>query len=148
MTYFIFCFVEILIPLYLCSSDVFCQCIQTARNIYKIYTIFISINAPSLLVAPPPALPLQSSYFGVLHPSQQPAPLRFRDSKKRCVLVLPQSNTAYEKIRKSQQDKAIMVTNASAKIRDTLYNFFKFKVCFLYFKLFRHYTCWLARSRL
>ena len=29
-----------------------------------------------------------------------------------------------------------------------LYNFFRFKVCFQYFKLSRDYTCWQARSRL
>ena len=40
-------------------------------------------------MAPPSSLPLQSSYFGVLHPSQQPTPLRFRDSEKWCILVLP-----------------------------------------------------------
>ena len=54
-----------------------------------------------LIINPPPpppySEPLQSSYFGVLHPSQQPPALRFRVSEKRFVLVLPQSNTAYEK---------------------------------------------------
>ena len=50
-------------------------------------TVFIAINAPSLLIAP--SLPLQNSYFGVLHPCQQPTPLRFRDSEKWCILVLP-----------------------------------------------------------
>ena len=41
-------------------------------------TVFIRINAPSLLNTPHNSpLPLQRSYFGVLHPSQQPAPLRF-----------------------------------------------------------------------
>ena len=61
------------------------------------HTVFIHINAPSLLIALPSSLSLQISYVGVLHPSQQPTPLQFRDSEKRCVLVLPQSNTAYEK---------------------------------------------------
>ena len=43
-----------------------------------------------------------------------------------------------------------MITNAmkSAKIQDKLYNFFKFKVCFQYFKVSRQYTCWQARLRL
>ena len=103
--------------------------------------VFICTNAPSLLVPPPPCLPLQSSYFGVLHASQQPATLEFQDSEKRYVLVLPKSNTAYEKYRKSQQDKAIMITNAikSTKIRYKLDNFFKFMAIFQYFKLSRYY---------
>ena len=45
----------------------------------------LPINRPP----PPSSLPLQSSYFGVLHPSQQPTLLRFRDSEKWCILVLP-----------------------------------------------------------
>ena len=56
------------------------------------YKLPLPINRP-----PPSSQPLQSSYFGVLHPSQQPPALHFRDSEKRCVLVLPQLNTAYEK---------------------------------------------------
>ena len=42
-------------------------------------TVFILTNAPSLLIPPPSSLPLQSSYVGVLDPSQQPTPLQFRD---------------------------------------------------------------------
>ena len=61
---------------------------------YRIYPYKrpLPINSP-----PPSSQPLQSSYFGVLHPSQEPPALRFQDSEKRCVLVLPQSNTAYKK---------------------------------------------------
>ena len=60
-------------------------------------TVFIHTNASSLLIPTPPSQPFQGSYFGVLHLTQQPASLRFRDSKKRCVLELPQSNTTYVK---------------------------------------------------
>ena len=35
-----------------------------------------------------------------------------------------------------------------AKIQDKIYKFFKFKVCFQYFKLLRQYTYWQVRSRL
>ena len=59
------------------------------------YTVFIVINAPSLLIAPPPSsLPLQSSYFGVLHLSQQPTSWRFR---KMVRFSTSQANIAYEK---------------------------------------------------
>ena len=34
------------------------------------------------------------------------------------------------------------------KIRDKLYNFFKFKVCFQYFKFSCHYTCWQLASKI
>ena len=57
------------------------------KTTYRIYCNKrpLPINRPP----PPFSLPLQSSYFGVLHPSQQPTPLRFRDSQKWCILVLP-----------------------------------------------------------
>ena len=58
-------------------------------GIYRIYPYKcpLPINRP-----PTSSQPLQSSYFGVLHPSQQPPAFRFRESEKRCVLVFPQSN--------------------------------------------------------
>ena len=58
------------------------------KNAYRIFCIKrpLPINRPP---PPPSSLPLQSSYFGVLHPSQQPTLLRFRDSEKWCILVLP-----------------------------------------------------------
>ena len=63
---------------------------QTSEYNNIIYRIFcnkrpLPINRPP----PPSSLPLQSSYFGVLHPSQQPTLLRFWDSEKWCILVLP-----------------------------------------------------------
>ena len=59
-------------------------------------TVFMHTNTPSLLI-PPSSLYLRSSHLGVLYPSQQPTPLRFQESEKRCILVLPQSNNAEEK---------------------------------------------------
>ena len=46
---------------------------------------YLSVLTPPSLLVPPPLqrLPLQSSYFRVLHPSQQPPPLRFQDSEKK-----------------------------------------------------------------
>ena len=75
------------------SAEVCSPAILETCFSYDKVTVFFVINAPSLLIAPPPpppsSLPLQSSYFGVLHPSQQPTLLRFRDSEKWCILVLP-----------------------------------------------------------
>ena len=71
----------------------YCTLLTLSLDIYRIYPY----KHPSLLITTTPSLPLQSSYFGVLHPSQQPTPLRFWDSEKRCVLIIPQLNTTYEK---------------------------------------------------
>ena len=61
-------------------------------------TIFMCTNTPSQLTSPPPPLSTFAKFiFWVLHPSQEPAPLRSWDSEKRFVLVLPESNTALEK---------------------------------------------------
>ena len=64
--------------------------------------------------------------------------------KKNAFLVLLLLNTK----RKSEQNMAVLITLKSAKKYEIkLYNFFRFKVCFEYFKLSRHYTCWQASSR-
>ena len=73
---------------------VFLKILQVSNCTVFCVSPYIRINAPSLLIAPSSSVTLQNSYFGVLHPSQQPTLLRFRDSEKRGVLVLPQSNTA------------------------------------------------------
>ena len=100
-------------------------------DIYRIYWN----KRPSLLIAPPPSsLPLQSSYFGVLHPSQQPTPLR--DSEKWCVLVLPKRiSRTRNKENKNKTWQFWSQTHWNLqKYKIKLYNFFKFKVYFQYFK--------------
>ena len=55
-----------------------------AKWIYRIYPY----KRPLLINPRCYCQPLQSSYFGVLHPSQQPKPLPFR-IKKRCFSTSP-----------------------------------------------------------
>ena len=55
---------------------------------------YLSSNAPSLIIAPPT---FAKFIFQGFTSSQQPAPLRIRDSEKRCVFVLAQLITAYGK---------------------------------------------------
>ena len=99
--------------------------------IHYLYRIFL-YNAPSLLIAPPSLYLCKISGFYIPLNSQH----QFWDKEKQCVLALPQSNTVRE-IKKSKQGMTVLITDELKlqKYKINLYRFFKFKVCFKYFKL-------------
>ena len=120
------------------------KCQKTDKILILNYRIYcnkrpLPINRPPL----PSSLPLQSSYFGVLHLSQQPTPLRFRDSEKWCILVLAKRiSLTRNNENKNETWQFWSQTHGNLqKYEIKLHNFFRFKVCFKYFKLSRHYTC-------
>ena len=109
-------------------------------------TAFIHTNAPSLLIARLPPL-----YLCKVHISGFYIPLnitlRFWDTKKRCVLVIPKLYTACEKL-KSKENMAVLINALkSAKIQEIIYNFFRFKASFQYFKLIRHFPCFASKIK-
>ena len=113
----------------------------------KINAVFIVINAPSLLIAPLPLL-----YLCKVHISGFYIPLNSQnlcDSEKWCVLVLPKRILLTRN--KENKNKTWQFWSQThwnlQKYEIKLHNFFRFKVCFKYFKLSRHYTCQQARTR-
>ena len=84
-----------------------------------VITVFIRINAPSLLIPPPFSTFAKFIFWGFTALSTATS-LVIPGYRKRCISVLPQSNTAYKKQRKSQQTIAILITDAlkSVKIQD------------------------------
>ena len=110
-------------------------------------TVFIRINAPSLLVIPSLLSTFEKFIFQgftslstaitfaipgfpkKMHFSTSPIEYRLREIKK---VTTRQSSYDHKR---------------NEICKNKLNNFFKFKVCFQYFKLSHHYTCWQARSR-
>ena len=94
----------------------------------------------------PSSLPLQSSYFRVLHLSQQPRHLRFWDFEKKMYFSSSPIEYRLREIEKIKIKYGSFDHRRIEICKNTRQNFI---TCsdLRYFKLSHHYTCWQVRSR-